>query len=272
MNNDIKFSNIRDIIKQSNRRFRDFSNNLNCLTDYNSLNINTTISPDEVCPNDRGEAYFYAGRNALFWIELSLLLSCKRKYDINNILDIPCGHGRELRWIKSAFPDSNIVASDIDKDAVDFCANTFNVTPNYSSVDFAKVLPDTTFDLIWIGSLFSHLNSKDWLSLLDFADSKLNPGGIVIFTAAGLATARMIENGVLGGLNGDNAKQLLSDYYNKGFGFTHYPHLPNSNYGRSLAKPQWISSVLESYKSFKLVLYCEQAWDSLQDVICCEKY
>ena len=93
----------------------------------------TTISPNDQMYEGVDEPYFEVGYSALNAIELTLLAAGKEKNEVENILDLPCGHGRVLRTIKAAFPMAQLSACDIDADAVDFCSRTFNATPIYSS-------------------------------------------------------------------------------------------------------------------------------------------
>ena len=55
--------------------------------------------------------------------------------DVKRILDLPCGHGRVLRYLSAAFPEAEITACDIMREGVDFCASTFGAIPVYSQDD-----------------------------------------------------------------------------------------------------------------------------------------
>lgn len=80
------------------------------------------------------------------------------------VLDMPSGHGRVLRVLRSALPDAHLTACDIEKNGVDYCAATFGATPVYSDTDLDKVRFEQPFDLIWCGSLLTHLDVPGWLS------------------------------------------------------------------------------------------------------------
>ena len=49
--------------------------------------------------------------------------------EVRRVLDFGCGHGRVMRVLRAAFPDAELVACDIDQDAVSFCAETFGARP-----------------------------------------------------------------------------------------------------------------------------------------------
>src|SRR5215470_6242471 len=124
------------------------------------LEIIRTISPNErMAPGDKGH-YFRVGLSALESIRVSLQAAGKSAADVRHILDLPCGHGRVLRYLKAGFPAAEITACDLMRDGVDFCASTFGAVPVYSHDDPAKIpLGHNVFDLIWVGSLFTHFDA-----------------------------------------------------------------------------------------------------------------
>lgn len=116
------------------------------------------ISPADAMFNDGApENYFVYGTAALAWIEQAMVGVGKQT--LTNILDLPSGYGRVLRTLHAAFPDAQLTARDIDCQAVDFCAATFDARPVYSSDDFSKVRLDGGYDLIWVWSLLTHLSA-----------------------------------------------------------------------------------------------------------------
>src|SRR6476620_8602013 len=96
---------------------------------FRESNVIRTISPDEEMPIQDIEIYFSAGRSAVACINLAMHAAQKSASDVTRILDLPCGHGRILRYLKAAFPEAEITACDIRRDAVDFCASTFGAVP-----------------------------------------------------------------------------------------------------------------------------------------------
>src|SRR5688500_17403337 len=100
------------------------------------------------------ETYFELGRAALAHIKTALTTA--QKSAVNKVLDLPCGHGRILRWIKAEFPEAILCASDIDHDGVDYCARTFGAIPLYGEEEPNRaMLQGQKFDLIWSGSLLT---------------------------------------------------------------------------------------------------------------------
>ena len=92
----------------------------------NEISVIRNISPNDVMYNKKfPNHYFDVGKSTLESIKIALQLSSKTIDEIHNILDLPCGHGRVTRFLKSFFPNSIITACDLDNDAIDFCKETF---------------------------------------------------------------------------------------------------------------------------------------------------
>jgi hypothetical protein len=64
-----------------------------------------------------------------------------------------------MRALRASFPEAEITASDIDGDAVGFCASLFGATPVLVSPDASNVRLAGDFDLIGSGSLLTHLDA-----------------------------------------------------------------------------------------------------------------
>jgi SAM-dependent methyltransferase len=109
------------------------------------------VSPRDDMFEGSFENYLEKGRDALRLISLAALAMPKTGFQ--RILDLPCGYGRVLRVLRAAFPRAEITACDIDAAGVDYCAETFGVTPVYSDPDPSRVDLGGPFDLIWCGSL-----------------------------------------------------------------------------------------------------------------------
>src|SRR6185436_1772186 len=112
------------------------------------------VSPRDTMFRDR-QRYLNSGRRGLECIRLGMMAAGQT--EVQSALDLPSGHGRVLRWIKAEFPAARLGACDIDRDGVDFCAATFGASPVYGREDPAEVEIDDPYDLIWSGSLFTHL-------------------------------------------------------------------------------------------------------------------
>ena len=231
--------------------------------------IQTIGQGDEMFTGDKAH-YFGVGKSALHCIESAMLAANKPQNSVCNILDLPCGHGRVMRFFKSAFPEAHITACDLNKPAVDFCAKTFAAQPVYSSVNVSQIPIQGKFDLIWSGSLLTHLRPDACAEFIRLWNSLINPGGLICFTLHGrwversLATRRYTY-----GLKEADVVSTLKEYYETGFGYADYPGV--NGYGISVSSPAYVLSQLIALPDLKLISYQEKGWDNHQDFICLQK-
>jgi SAM-dependent methyltransferase len=231
-----------------------------------------TISDEDEMYSGNEDRYFNVGRSALANICLALEHAQKPAADVKRILDLPCGHGRVLRHLRGAFPRAEITACDIVRSGVDFCTSTFGATPAYSQDDPDKIpLENDQFDLIWVGSLFTHLDSNLWLRFLKKFRSLLRPGGILVFTTHGrrvclkMIAGMMIMKPMYYGLSYRRKLPVLYNYARKGFAYTTY--VPDSDYyyGVSLSHPAWVISEVDKVGELRPVHYSEASVDNHHD-------
>lgn len=228
----------------------------------------------EIAPGDRmfdpeyPDAYFEVGDSALRGVRLAMDAAGKSTF--GNILDFPCGHGRVLRALKRGFPEAALTASDIDRDGVDFCSRTFGAKGVYSDHDLGQVDLAGGFDLIWVGSLFTHLPDPRWWDFLDFLVDRLAPQGLLLFTTHGRWSAHQVRDREFPPAGSRQAQlQMLRGYEASGFGFVGAGE--NQAYGTSLTKPAAVLQRIESFGDLKLISYCERGWAGHQDVVALQK-
>jgi SAM-dependent methyltransferase len=221
---------------------------------------------DEIAPTDDmfhgGEAhYFESGRSALECIEMAMLLAGKSR-DVSSILDFPCGFGRSLRTLAAAFPDARLTACDLQREGVDFCAQKFGATPVYSHEEADHVCLHDTYDLIWSGSFFTHLNERRFGDFLSLFESVLAPGGLVVFTVHSVGHLRALRSREMI----DGEARMVEDFQTYGFGYWRYP---NQDFGDALASPVWVTDRLQPLHRLRLTSYSIMAWHGSQDVVAC---
>lgn len=215
------------------------------------------------------ERYFSCGRSALECIEKALSSASIPPDRVRRVLDLPCGHGRVLRYLKAAFPEAETVACDLLRDAVDFCASTFGSTALYSSEEPEAIpLDRESFDLIWVGSLFTHLDAPLWPRFLSVLRDSLCAGGVLVFTTHGRAAHQELVAGRDYGVPSRRRTLLLYRYEHTGFGYAAYPG-PDSHYGVALSHPAWVIRQLTALRGLRLVSLGEASWDHHQDVFAC---
>lgn len=236
------------------------------LVDLSGLHVDRTLAPRDgmVDPTLPGQ-YFDLGRRALEWIHFSAVLCDKPHYP--EILDLPCGHGRVLRWLRAHYGYANLTACDLDRDGVDFCARQFNATPVYSQPDLRALPFKTQFDLIWVGSLVTHLCEERWLATLDCLIKWTRECGVIVFTTQGRTVSSLLARGRRNVAENVDKAALLEEYARSGFAYRPYFDCPpDQDYGLALTSPDWVMRAVQRHPDVIIRAYLEEAW-GMQDVV-----
>ena len=234
------------------------------------------ISPkDEMYAFDKGRegCYWRVGESGLEVVRQGLRAARKSPSEVRRILDLPCGHGRVLRYLKAGFPETEITACDLNRDGVDFCASTFGAVPCYSHIDPTRIpLSRGSFDLIWVGSLFTHLAAPRWGAFLKSFAETLAEDGLLVFTAHG----RHIHNRMTGigetvnyGLSYWQNTLVVRSYERTGFGYSDYSG--QRDYGISLSHPAWVCNEIRKLRELTLVQFMDRAWAEAHDIYVCRR-
>lgn len=232
----------------------------------NATDLITEVAPQDFASRQWRGANLEAGASAVECIRDAM--AAAGKHTVTNLLDFPCGYGRILRALKVAFPEARLTACDIDREAVDFCARVFDAMPIYSWQKPEAVEIDDRFDLIWCGSLLTHVNSDRWPGFLALFRRCLAPDGLLVLTASGRhLRARHVVQTL--SLTGDQVDRLIGDYDRNGFGYGDYPE--SQDYGIAVASPEWVGKRLDE-AGLRLIKHSELAWYApapRQDVYVC---
>jgi len=240
------------------------------LYDFSALSVNRTLAPrDGMVARDADatltEQYFDLGRRALELIHFSSVLCDKPHYP--DILDLPCGHGRVLRWLRAHYGYAKITACDLDRDGVDFCAREFGATPVYSLPDLHQLPFSAQFDLIWVGSLVTHLRRDRWLATLDCLVKWTRECGVIMFTTQGRTVSSLLARGRRDVAENIDKPALLEEYARTGFAYQRYfESNAEEDYGLALSSPEWVLRALQRYPDIIVRAYLEEAW-GMQDVV-----
>ena len=184
---------------------------------------------------------------------------------INNVLYLPSGYGRELRFAQLLLPHSTIIASDIDRTGLNFCHKEFGVKTVLSNDSFSVPHLDGQFDLIWCGSLITHLNEASAVRLLELFYSLLAPGGLCLFSTHGTMHAHWIEKrSQTYGLSEAGQRDLLKQFGDGGYGYANYLGL--RNYGISVVSYSKMVSLAKTVGTWSEVIYLERGWHNSHDV------
>lgn len=227
-------------------------------TAYERAELIADIHPNDEMYNTGKPHYFTVGRSGLDAICLGLLASWKQ--EIRRILDLPCGHGRVARHLRAAFPNAQLFFSDLNKEGADYCAGKFSGEAIYSKPELTNVSLPRSLDLIWIGSLFTHLDQERTARWLGYLAEHLSEHGILVATFHGYFTAKYRVPG--GGANQLEAKRQMC---NQGFGYSRYAG-GSGDYGFSLSKPSCVVDIA-NIPGTRILSYTERGWSNNHDVL-----
>lgn len=222
--------------------------------------------PDAPRDDGREKFYFDAGRGALRLILTTLVARlgyAGGSVPLNDIHDFGCGFGRVTRWLKVEFPQARIWASDMDEAAQMWCAE--NLGSSIPNDPLAKY----NFDLIFLGSVFTHLRPSVSEPLLERLVDSLRPMGILIFTSQGRWSYEDIRanpektNYRTDHLTPERLTALADEYEHTGYAYQDYT--PKHDYGISLIGQKWFVSTIGQNPNVTQLLMQEKAWGSHQD-------
>lgn len=236
--------------------------------------VDERIHPNDGMYSGDGEGYFRAGLSAVACIDE--VLAAAPPPGVSRILDLPCGYGRELRFLRLRFPGAGVTACDIQPGAVDFCARQFGAAPAYSRPALSEVSFALGFDLVWCGSLVTHLDAGATAELFRLFARHLNPGGVAVFTTHGdYVHARLrAEGGDFYAMPADSVRALTDAYAASGHAYHDYPrglgyfdfHPDKRGYGISLTSPAWINERIEQVGGLRPAFFKPRGWADHQDV------
>jgi len=223
---------------------------------------------DDMCGPDTAR-YFQLGREALGLLQEASAGTGNPR--IENILDLPCGHGRVARWLRQAYPEARLSVSDLQEPGVDFCIAQLGATGVVAALDGSHWAALTgPFDLIWCGSLLTHLGRDQWIDHLRRFAERLAPQGVLVFTSHGVDVLAKLQAGEKDyGLSEAQVRQLCASALAEGFGYADYEDQPG--YGISLAQPAWIMELIAAETDLQVRDYRPAAWDQHQDIVVCTR-
>jgi SAM-dependent methyltransferase len=128
--------------------------------------------------------YYDDGRDSAAWL-VKQWADCI-SLDNLKILDWGCGPARVIRHLPEFLPNSQLFAVDYNRQTIEWCKE------NIEGIQFIKnelepplPFPDSSFDLIYALSVFTHLSKENHYKWIEELDRLLKPGGILFFTTQG---------------------------------------------------------------------------------------
>lgn len=223
--------------------------------------VDTRVSPNDGMFTGSLERYLDVGRSAIEVVERLVGDIKPRK-----VLDLPSGHGRVTRFLRARYPESELFVSDLNSSGAEFCAEMFSATQLAAASNFDDIDYGHRFDLLFVGSLITHLSMDGTNSFLRLVCRHLSPNGIAVVSLHGAFVAGRIFDRptALYGLSRAQERSVFQEYISHGYGFSSYP--TRTDYGISLISRDWIYDAART-AGLELFTYRDHGWDNHQDVI-----
>ncbi len=126
----------------------------------------------------RGNTSFFSD-NETYFARYKVDIVCREVSGVTKrLLEYGCGIGRNIPFLRSAFPDATIVGSDISKASLEYARM------DNPGIDFFVEDDDTvtseTYDLIFIAGVFHHIPLEQRLPVMKILYRRLSIGGTII--------------------------------------------------------------------------------------------
>jgi len=182
------------------------------------------------------------------------------------ILDFGGGAGRVTRWLRAAFPDAALAVADLPGPNLDFQKSVLGSATWVSSVEIGSLEPPESYDLIWAGSVITHLRETDSVALVRKLYSWLKPNGLVIASFHGRFARSLGDATPDRYIAAASWRAITAQSEIAGYGFADYdPRYPG--YGVSLCTLPWIAALAGRLGGARLACVAERGWDRHQDVV-----
>jgi SAM-dependent methyltransferase len=215
------------------------------------------------------EHYMKVGRSAVDVIAQAMLLAGKA--DARKVLDLPCGGGRVTRQLAAFLPQSELYVGDVNKAKVNAVVQSFGATAIDPGIDFSAA-PRPEFDLIWVGSLFTHLNAWLYERAMRWYFGSLAPDGVLVMTTHGRRHENM--QAAQPHVPPERWQPASEAFRASGFGFVPYDPANSADpleIGTTVNSPSWVMRLVETDPTVRVIGFHEGGWVDAQDVLIVQK-
>jgi SAM-dependent methyltransferase len=183
---------------------------------------------------------------------------------IDSILDFAAGYGRVTRFLCADFSPKQIWASEIKSKALDFISEQFKCNTIQSSFIPEEFKTENRFDVIYVGSLFSHLPEDLFNRWLRVLYELLSEKGILIISTHDIS---LINKG------NDNSFVFIEDSEDQMFAEID-DHIEDvGKYGAAYVGKNKIGEIFDSVGISKDQFYrFKRVLSNVQDVYVIQKY
>lgn len=122
------------------------------------------------------------------------------------ILDFGCGTGRVLRHLVDVTESGEVWGADLDSERIDWCRSHLTPPFRFITTDTAPHLPfeDNYFDLVFAGSVFTHITDQDDSWLMELRRIT-RPGGLLYLS--------VIERDMIGSVLAQEGSTPYKDWF-----------------------------------------------------------
>lgn len=230
------------------------------------LDVNPNISTrDGMLNPDNLKQYFRCGVEAVQICRNALAELGRDTLAIERIVDYACGYGRVLRFLRASYPGAEIIGADVDARALRHVENLLGEkTQLLDSAGSTPLASVGSVDLVWVGSLFTHLPERQVGKVLTDLRAFLKSEGVIVFTLHGEFVAQRIRRREKTyNLSDESCSALLEKYDKYGYGFA--PYRENERYGISVCRKNRMKVLLDD-RRLKLHSFLQKGWVNHQDI------
>jgi SAM-dependent methyltransferase len=193
------------------------------------------------------------------------LAAVNRTFDsVVACLDFPSGYGRVTRHLVCRLGAARVAVADVDRRAVRFCRHEFGVRGLVTPMDPSALRLPETYDLIFVGSLLTHLPPSTSVALLGALSRSLRATGLLVFTTQGESCLAHLD--WYGADFSAAADRFRLGVAREGACFVAYRGRPA--YGITILTRAWVEDAIGAALGdrLRLVRFVERGWDAHQDV------
>jgi SAM-dependent methyltransferase len=195
-------------------------------------------------------------------IEASLAVTGRVWSDVRGCLDLPSGYGRVTRHLAARLGAARVTAADVDRQAVRFCVAEFGVRGVVCPGDPQRMrLPDR-YDLVFVGSLLTHLPIERGIALLRRLAGVVADGGLLIFSTQGASCLEHLD--WYGPEFERAAGAMRAAVATSGAAFV--PYRGRRDYGIVVHDEHWLRRTLSAWDGVRVVRFAPRGWHAPQDL------
>jgi len=204
--------------------------------------------------------YVDDAHSAMLNIEESLNRLGRTFADVKACLDFGSGYGRVTRHLVARLSAPRVTACDVDRNALRFCAAEFGVKTVRSSRDVHLLRLSESYDLIFVGSVLTHVPALTGLAL----PGALARRGVLIFSTQGESCLDHLD---WYGPTFARAEAAYRDEIERA-GVCFLPYPGRIDYGVTIHARGYVEKAMSDrhHPVLRLLRFEERGWDAHQDV------